>query len=211
MFLRRMNLLRKDEKMLRGMKIITLLCHIAPTIAYYTKAKDMWSLLRKTYSHATNVIEILQLEEELCNIRQGDQDLSQYFATLTAAYEWLKALRPLCRHCYASHFETGGRGHGPYVGPRGRGAGRGVGRDRFQCTFCGKLDHLEDRCWDKHPHLHSVGPPGRGGGRVAASKSPSSQTASSKATISMAESSNDPPISMPYSLNLRMNMILFLL
>ncbi|KAF3780475.1 hypothetical protein EJ110_NYTH39156 [Nymphaea thermarum] len=81
--------------------------HIAPTIAYYTKAKDMWSFLRKTYSHATNVIKILQLEEELCNIRQGDQDLSQYFATLTAAYEQLKALRPPCQHCYASHVETG--------------------------------------------------------------------------------------------------------
>ncbi|KAF3776686.1 hypothetical protein EJ110_NYTH47620 [Nymphaea thermarum] len=80
---------------------------IAPTIAYYTKAKDMWSFLQKTYSHATNVIKILQLEEELCNIRQGDQDLSQYFATLTAAYERLKALRPPCKHCYASHFETG--------------------------------------------------------------------------------------------------------
>ncbi|KAF3785131.1 hypothetical protein EJ110_NYTH28778 [Nymphaea thermarum] len=81
--------------------------HIAPTIAYYTKAKDMWSFLRKTYLHATNVIKILQLEEELCNIRQGDQDLSQYFATLTAAYERLKALRPPCQHCYASHAETG--------------------------------------------------------------------------------------------------------
>ncbi|KAF3786683.1 hypothetical protein EJ110_NYTH24850 [Nymphaea thermarum] len=81
--------------------------HIAPTIAYYTKAKDMWSFLRKTYSHATNVIKILQLEEELCHIRQGDQDLSQYFATLTAAYERLKALRPPCQHCYASHVETG--------------------------------------------------------------------------------------------------------
>ncbi|KAF3777993.1 hypothetical protein EJ110_NYTH44602 [Nymphaea thermarum] len=80
---------------------------IAPTIAYYIKARDMWSFLKKTYSHATNVIKILLLEEELCNIRQGDQDLSQYFATLTAAYEQLKALRPPCKHCYASHFETG--------------------------------------------------------------------------------------------------------
>ncbi|KAF3772548.1 hypothetical protein EJ110_NYTH57610 [Nymphaea thermarum] len=29
---------------------------IAPTIAYYTKAKDMWSFLKKTYSHATNAL-----------------------------------------------------------------------------------------------------------------------------------------------------------
>ncbi|KAF3775344.1 hypothetical protein EJ110_NYTH50672 [Nymphaea thermarum] len=44
--------------------------HIAPTIAYYTKAKDMWSFLKKTYSHATNVIKILQVEEELYKIQQ---------------------------------------------------------------------------------------------------------------------------------------------
>ncbi|KAF3772343.1 hypothetical protein EJ110_NYTH58210 [Nymphaea thermarum] len=80
---------------------------IAPTIACYTKVRDMWSFLKKTYSHATNVSKILQLEEELFNIRQGDQDLSQYLTTLTAAYERLKALRPPCKHCYASYFETG--------------------------------------------------------------------------------------------------------
>ncbi|KAF3772223.1 hypothetical protein EJ110_NYTH58451 [Nymphaea thermarum] len=212
---------------------------IAPTIAYYTKAKDMWSFMKKTYSHATNVIKILQLEEELCNIRQGDQDLSQYFATLTAAYERLKALRPLCKHCYASHFETGmvakflsglsskysveksqiltsndlpdladtynrlsrlavtlthathdtlvstlvmsrGRGHSSFVGSRGRGTGHGAGRGRFQCSYCGKLEHLEDRCWDKHPHVRSAGPQGRGGGRTNVGKrSSSSSTATS--------------------------------
>ncbi|KAF3779027.1 hypothetical protein EJ110_NYTH42346 [Nymphaea thermarum] len=203
--------------------------HIAPTIAYYTKAKDMWSFLRKTYSHATNVIKILQLEGELCNIRQGEQDLSQYFATLTAAYERLKALRPPCQHCYASHVETGmvakflsglsseysvaksqiltgselsdlaytynrlsrfaatltqntldtpvsalvilgGRGPSSFGGTRGRGIGRGAGRGRFQCSYCGKIGHLKDRCWDKHPHLRSNVFSGRGGGRIATSK-----------------------------------------
>ncbi|KAF3781854.1 hypothetical protein EJ110_NYTH35630 [Nymphaea thermarum] len=147
------------------------------------------------YSHATNVTKILQLEEELCNIRQGDQDLSKYFATLTAAYERLKALRPPCKRCYASHFETGmvakflyglsseysvaksqiltgsdlpnladtynrlscfavtltqpmhdtpvcvlvmsgGHSHSSFVGTRGRGAGRGTRRGRFQCSHC---------------------------------------------------------------------------
>ncbi|KAF3771682.1 hypothetical protein EJ110_NYTH59819 [Nymphaea thermarum] len=40
---------------------------------------------------------------------------------------------------------SGGRSHSSFVGTRGRGAGRG----RFQCSYCGKLGHLEDRCWDK--------------------------------------------------------------
>ncbi|KAF3788925.1 hypothetical protein EJ110_NYTH05935 [Nymphaea thermarum] len=236
--------------------------HIAPTIAYYTKAKDMWSFLRKTYSHATNVIKILQLEEELCNIRQGDQDLSQYFATLTAAYERLKALCPPCQHCYASHVETGmvakflsglsseysvaksqiltgselpdladmynrlsrfaatlshntldtsvsalvislGRGPSSFGGTRGRGIGRGARHGRFQCSYCGKIGHLEDRCWDKHPHLRSNVSSRRGGGRIATRKGlSSSQETHSKATISMVESSTDPYISMSYSLNL---------
>ncbi|KAF3771961.1 hypothetical protein EJ110_NYTH56987 [Nymphaea thermarum] len=232
---------------------------IAPTIAYYIKARDMWSFLKKTYSHATNVIKILQLEEELCNIQQGDQDLSQYFATLTATYERLKALRPPCKHCYASHFETGmvakflsglsseysvaksqiltgsdlpdladtynrlsrlavtlsqpthdtpvsalvisgGRGHSSFAGMRGRGTGRGAGRGRFQCSYCGKLGHLEDRCWDKHPHLRSAGSSGRGGGRTILGKGPSSSnTPSSQAIASMVESPTSAP---SYSLNL---------
>ncbi|KAF3787445.1 hypothetical protein EJ110_NYTH14985 [Nymphaea thermarum] len=168
--------------------------------------------LEKDILAATNVIKILQLEEELCNIRQGDQDLSQYFATLNAAYERLKALRPPCQHCYASHVETGmvakflsglsseysvaksqiltgselpdladtynrlsrfaatlsqtthdtpvsalvisgGRDPSSFGGTRGRGTGRGAGCGRFQCFYCGKIGHLEDRCWDKHLHL----------------------------------------------------------
>ncbi|XP_049936413.1 uncharacterized protein LOC126410518 [Nymphaea colorata] len=229
---------------------------IAPTIACYTKAKDMWSFLKKTYSHAMNVIKILQLEEELCNIRQEDQDLSQYFATLTAAYERLKALRPPCKHCYASHFEnsmvakflsglpleysvaksqiltgsdlpdladtynrlsrlavtltqathdtpvsalvmSGGHGHSSFFGSRGRGTGHG----RFQCSYFGKLGHLEDRCWDKHPHLRFAGPQGCGGGRTNAGKGSSSSTAtSSQVTTSMVESPTR--ISPLYSLNL---------
>ncbi|KAF3784913.1 hypothetical protein EJ110_NYTH29302 [Nymphaea thermarum] len=200
--------------------------HIAPTITYYTKAKDMWSFLRKTYSHATNVIKILQLEEVLCNIQQGHQDLSQYFATLAAAYERSKALHPPCQHCYASHFETGmvakflsglfpeyyvaksqiltgGRGHSSFGGTRGCGTCRGAKRGRFQCSYCGKVGHLEDHCWDKHPHLRSSTSSGHGGGRITIEKGlSSSQVAHSKATISMVESSTDPSISMSYSLNL---------
>nr|VVW58635.1 unnamed protein product [Nymphaea colorata] len=44
---------------------------------------------------------------------------------------------------------SGGRGRGLFRG-RGMGRGSGGGRGRFQCTYCGKIGHLEDRCWDKH-------------------------------------------------------------
>ncbi|KAF3787895.1 hypothetical protein EJ110_NYTH16644 [Nymphaea thermarum] len=90
----------------------------------------------------------------------------------------------------------GGRSHSSFVGTRGRGARHG----RFQCSYCGKLGHLEDRCWDKHPHLRSTGPPGRGGGRTSTGKGTSSSTAtSSQATASMVESPTCSPL---YSLNL---------
>ncbi|KAF3780357.1 DNA-repair protein [Nymphaea thermarum] len=150
--------------------------------------------------------------------KQGELELSQYFALVKAAYERLKALRPPCQACYKTHFEqtmvakflaglspkyevakvqmltgaeipdlaeaynrlsrlvvslsqsqsespsaalavSGGRAQAN----RGRGSGRGVGgRGRFQCTFCGKLGHLEDRCWDKHGRPTSTSH-GRGG------------------------------------------------
>ncbi|KAF3775687.1 hypothetical protein EJ110_NYTH48449 [Nymphaea thermarum] len=96
----------------------------------------------------------------------------------------------------SAHVMSGGRSHSSFVGTSGRGAGRG----RFQCSYCGKLGHLEDRCWEKHPNLCSVGPPGRRGGRTSTGKgSSSSTTTSSQATASMVES---PTCSPSYSLNL---------
>ncbi|KAF3772763.1 hypothetical protein EJ110_NYTH57021 [Nymphaea thermarum] len=176
----------------------------------------MWEFLRQTYSQDKNVSKILQVEEELHNLRQGSQDLSQYFATVKATYEHLKFLRPPCKSCYKSHFEPtmvakflaglspeyaaakdqmligseipdlsdaynrlsrlaislsqpagvtpasalavgSGRGHGSTYSTRGRGIGRGTGgRGRFQCTYCGKIGHLEDCCWDKHGRPSSL-------------------------------------------------------
>ncbi|KAF3783210.1 hypothetical protein EJ110_NYTH32574 [Nymphaea thermarum] len=181
---------------------------IASTIAYYTSAKQMWDFLKQTYSNDKNVSKILQVEEELLNLQQGDQRLAQYFASLKSISERLKALRPPCPTCYKTHGEqsmvakflqglsseyavakaqmltgveipdlaeaynrlsrlavtlsssssdihasalaaSGGRGRGLFRG-RGMGRGLGVGRGRFQCTYCGKIGHLEDRCWDKY-------------------------------------------------------------
>ncbi|KAF3772684.1 GLE1 protein, partial [Nymphaea thermarum] len=76
----------------------------------------------------------------------------------------------------------GGRGHGgsPYSA-RGRGIGRGTGgRGRFQCTYCGKIGHLEDRCWDKH------GRPSLSQGRNMVTKQGKSPTHSSMGSAQIA-------------------------
>ncbi|KAF3771616.1 Peroxisome biogenesis protein 1 [Nymphaea thermarum] len=208
----------KDNSIVMSWIMNSVQTDIAPTLAYYTTAKHMWTFLRQTYSHDKNVSKILQVEEELLKLQQGELELSPYFASVKAAYERLKALRPPCQACYKMHFEqtmvakflaglspkyevakvqmltgaeipdlaeaynrlsilavslsqsqsespstalavSGGRGQAT----RGRGSGRGVGgRGRFQCTLCGKLRHLEDRCWDKHGRPASTSH-GRGG------------------------------------------------
>ncbi|KAF3783840.1 hypothetical protein EJ110_NYTH31589 [Nymphaea thermarum] len=210
---------KEDNSIVMSWIMNSVQTDIAPTLAYYTTAKHMWTFLRQTYSHDKNVSKILQVEEELLKLQQGELELSQYFASVKSAYERLKALRPPCQACYKTHFEqtmvakflaglspkyevakvqmltgaeipdlaeaynrlsrlavslsqsqsespsaalavSGGRGQAI----RGRGSGRGVGgRGRFQCTFCGKLGHLEDRCWDKHGRPTSTSH-GRGGG-----------------------------------------------
>ncbi|KAF3774958.1 hypothetical protein EJ110_NYTH47366 [Nymphaea thermarum] len=163
---------------------------IASTIAYYTSAKQMWDFLKQTYSNDRNISEILQVEEELLNLQEGDQSLAQYFASLKSVSDRLKALRPPSLTCYKTHVAkaqmltgaeipdlaeaynrlsrlavtlsspasdihasalvaSGGRGRGLFRG-RGMGRGSGGGRGRFHCTYCGKIGHLEDRCWDKH-------------------------------------------------------------
>ncbi|KAF3773602.1 hypothetical protein EJ110_NYTH51875 [Nymphaea thermarum] len=83
----------------------SLSTHITPTIAYYTSAKHMWEFLKQTYSHDKNMSKVLQVEEELLKLQQGDSDLAQYFASVKSAYEKLKALSLPCQSCYKSHFE----------------------------------------------------------------------------------------------------------
>ncbi|KAF3772741.1 hypothetical protein EJ110_NYTH57106 [Nymphaea thermarum] len=95
----------EDDSMVMSWMMNSVQPQIASTIAYYTTAKEMWDFLRQTYSQDKNVSKILQVEEELHNLRQGNQDLSQYFATVKATYERLKFLRPPCKSCYKSHFE----------------------------------------------------------------------------------------------------------
>ncbi|XP_031501106.1 uncharacterized protein LOC116264832 [Nymphaea colorata] len=182
--------------------------HIAAGLCYYNTAKDMWNSLRQTYSQDKNISKILQVQQELLQMQQGDMDLTEYFTKLKFAYEKMNSLKPPCKHCLKSHMEqmivvkflaglssdysaskaqmlTGsdfpdldeafnrlnrlaitllpssnnsqpsalasfGGGRGGLYSSRGRGRGRGPGgRGRLQCTYCGRLGHLEDRCWNK--------------------------------------------------------------
>ncbi|KAF3784839.1 hypothetical protein EJ110_NYTH29576 [Nymphaea thermarum] len=182
--------------------------HIAAGLCYYNTVKDMWNSLRQTYSQDKNISKILQVQQELLQMQQGDMDLTEYFTKLKFTYEKMNSLKPPCKHCLKSHMEqmivvkflaglssdysatkaqmlTGsdfpdldkafnrlnrlavtlppslnnmqpsalasfGGGRGGLYSSRGRGRGRGPGgRGRLQCTFCGRLGHLEDRCWNK--------------------------------------------------------------
>ncbi|KAF3776945.1 hypothetical protein EJ110_NYTH45620 [Nymphaea thermarum] len=96
---------KEDNSIVMSWIMNSVQTNIAPTLAYYTTAKHMWTFLRQTYSHDKNVSKILQVEEELLKLQQGELELSQYFASVKAAYERLKALRPPCQACYKTHFE----------------------------------------------------------------------------------------------------------
>ncbi|KAF3772731.1 hypothetical protein EJ110_NYTH56924 [Nymphaea thermarum] len=95
----------EDDSMVMSWIMNSVQPQIASTITYYTTANEMGEFLRQTYSLDKNVSKILQVEEELHNLQQGNRDLSQYFATVKATYEQLKFLRPPCKSCYKSHFE----------------------------------------------------------------------------------------------------------
>ncbi|KAF3777777.1 hypothetical protein EJ110_NYTH37486 [Nymphaea thermarum] len=59
-------------------------------------------------------------------------------------------LPPSSNNMQPSALASFGGGRGGLYSSRGRGRGRGPGgRGRLQCTFCGRLGHLEDRCWNK--------------------------------------------------------------
>ncbi|KAF3789759.1 hypothetical protein EJ110_NYTH14143 [Nymphaea thermarum] len=88
-----------------------------------------------------------QIEENTVNRQIGEGDLAVWL---------LACLDQLVCHQLALDAQ-GGHGHGTTYSARVRGIGRGIGgRGRFQCTYCGKIGHLEDRCWDKHGRSSSL-------------------------------------------------------
>ncbi|KAF3773713.1 hypothetical protein EJ110_NYTH53668 [Nymphaea thermarum] len=142
---------------------------IASTITYYTTAKEMWDFLRQTYSQDKNshfeptmVAKFLAgLSPEYATAK--DQMLTgSEIPDLSDAYNRLSRLaislsQPTGVTPASALAVGGGRSHGSTYSARGRGMGRGTGgRGRFQCTYCGKIGHLEDRCWDKHGRPSSL-------------------------------------------------------
>ncbi|KAF3771522.1 hypothetical protein EJ110_NYTH60180 [Nymphaea thermarum] len=159
---------KRDNNIVMSWIMNSVQPQIASTITYYTLAKQMWDFLKQTYSNDRNVSKILQVEEELLNLQQGDQSLAQSeyavakaqmltgaeIPDLADAYNRLSRLAvtlssPSSDIHASALAAAGGRGRGLFRG-RGMGRGSGGGRGRFQCTYCGKIGHLEDRCWDKH-------------------------------------------------------------
>ncbi|KAF3772363.1 hypothetical protein EJ110_NYTH58148 [Nymphaea thermarum] len=69
------------------------------------RAKDMWNSLRQTYSQDKNISKILQVQQELLQMQQGDMDLTEYFTKLKFTYEKMNSLKPPCKHCLKSHME----------------------------------------------------------------------------------------------------------
>ncbi|KAF3787002.1 hypothetical protein EJ110_NYTH23763 [Nymphaea thermarum] len=154
----------EDDNMVMSWIMESVQPQIASTITYYTTAKEMWEFLRQTYSQdkisnfkPTMVAKFLAgLSHEYAAAK--DQMLTgSETPDLFDAYNKLSRLTiSLSQPAGVTPASTlvvgGGRGQGTTIySARGRGIGRGTrGCERFQCTYCGKMGHLEDRCRDKH-------------------------------------------------------------
>ncbi|KAF3780822.1 hypothetical protein EJ110_NYTH38328 [Nymphaea thermarum] len=145
----------EDDIMVMSWIMNSVQPQIASTITYYTTAKEMWEFLRETYSQDKNVSKILQVEEE-CTI--SDREVRIYLNTLPQLSRLAISMSQPAGVTPAFALAVGsGRGHGSTYSTRGRGIGRGTGgRGRFQCTYCGKIGHVEDRCWDKYGRSSSL-------------------------------------------------------
>ncbi|KAF3771775.1 hypothetical protein EJ110_NYTH59621 [Nymphaea thermarum] len=127
---------------------------ITSTIAYYTSAKQMWDFLKQTYSNDKNVSKILQGLSPEYAVAKAQMLTGTKISDLVEAYNRLNRLNvtlslPSTDTHPSALVASGGRECSSF---RGRGIGRGLGggRRRFQCTYYGKIEHLENRCWDKH-------------------------------------------------------------
>ncbi|KAF3787400.1 hypothetical protein EJ110_NYTH23179 [Nymphaea thermarum] len=172
----------EDNNIVMSWIMNSVQAHITPTIEYYTSAKHMWEFLKQTYSHDKNMSKVLQVEEELLKLQQGDSDLAQYLRQSNQPMRGSKPYDPHVNHARKPTLSSTwlsllavtlspsstdapssalavpedrgqsaiSRSQGQAFN-RGRGGrSSGGGRGRFQCMFCGRHGHLEDRCWTKH-------------------------------------------------------------
>ncbi|KAF3772422.1 hypothetical protein EJ110_NYTH57974 [Nymphaea thermarum] len=141
----------EDDNMVMSWIMNSVQPQIASTITYYTTAKEMWDFLKQTYSQDKNYAaakDQMLTGSEIPELSDAYNRLSRLAISLSQP----TGVTP------ASALAVGsGHGHDSTYSARGRGMGRGTGgRGRFQCTYCGKIGHLEDRCWDKHGRPSSL-------------------------------------------------------
>ncbi|KAF3782736.1 hypothetical protein EJ110_NYTH24484 [Nymphaea thermarum] len=137
----------EDDNMVMTWIMNSVQPQIVSTITYYTTAKE---ILSPEYAIAKDKMLI-----------------GSKIPDLSVAYNGLSCLAIRLSQP-ASVMPTfvlavgGGRGQGTTYSARGRGIGYGTnGRERFQCTYCPKMGHFENRFWDKHGRPSSM-PQGRG-------------------------------------------------
>ena len=56
---------------------------ISHTFFFYKTAKELWDVVRFTYSDTANTSEQFNLEKVMINLKQGDMDITTYFNTLS--------------------------------------------------------------------------------------------------------------------------------
>jgi len=67
---------------------------IAQSVIYFDYAADIWNDLRKRFSQG-DLLRIAELQEEIYALKQGSQNVKDYFTNLKTVWEELDNYRPL--------------------------------------------------------------------------------------------------------------------
>ena len=67
---------------------------IAQSVIYFDYAADIWNDLRKRFSQG-DLLRIAELQEEIYALKQGSQNVTDYFTNLKTVWEELDNYRPL--------------------------------------------------------------------------------------------------------------------
>ncbi|XP_072076699.1 uncharacterized protein [Arachis hypogaea] len=133
---------------------------ISRSVMWNNLAYEIWSELRRRYYHGDR-FRIAELKEELYAAKQRDLSITTYFTKLRSLWEELESFQPVPICECTSRCSCGlgviqaYRSEGCRRKSRTYG-GKGSGRGKIVCTYCGKLEHTIDVCYRKHglpPHL----------------------------------------------------------